>query len=143
MTPSAASSGTQPVASSEYSQRRKGEAASAASNSRFGAAPLRRTCADGDNRRRVVDHHRGAGQFRFARGGRRIDFAVGGHHAEIILAVGQHIAVEGESAVMQVALEQHPAALVVGAEIEVIDQAVAIGIFGLPTDGDLLRGGAG
>ena len=98
---------------------------------------------EGDNRRGVVDHHRGAGEIGFARGGRGIDFLVGSQHAEIILAVGEHIAVEGESAVMQVALEQHPAALVVGAEIEVIDQTVAIGILGLPTDGDLLGGGAG
>jgi hypothetical protein len=40
-----------------------------------------------------------------------------------------------------VAAEQLPLGLVFAAEVDVIDQAVAIGIFGLPGDRDLLRGG--
>ena len=38
--------------------------------------------------------------------------------------------------------EQLPLRLVFAAEVEGIDQAVAVGIFGLPADVDLLRGGA-
>ena len=43
---------------------------------------------------------------------------------------------------MHVALEQLPLGLVFAAEIDAVDQAVAIRIFGLPGHRDLLRGGA-
>ena len=128
------------MASSEYSQRRSGEAASRASNSSSAVAPVRRTGPMVTTGGVLSIMHRRAGQVGIARGGRRIHFAVRGDHAKVVFAVGQHVAVEGEGIVVQVALEQHPAALVVTAEIEVVNQPVAIGIFGLPANGDLLRG---
>ena len=79
---------------------------------------------------------------RFPRGRRRVGLAVGGRHAEIVLAVGQDIGVEGERVIVGIALEQQPLGFVFAAEVEVVDQAVAIGVLGLPGDGDLLGGGA-
>ena len=84
------------------------------------------------DRRRVIDHHRRADQLRFARGGRRIGFAVGRDHAEIIFAVGQHVGIEGDGVVVRAGAQQLPLGFVFAAEIEVVDQAVAIGILGLP-----------
>jgi len=79
---------------------------------------------------------------RLARAGGRIALAVGGHHAEEVLAVGQHVGVESHRILVRVAAEQLPLGLAFAAEVSAINQAVAIGIFGLPGDRDLLRGGA-
>ena len=77
-----------------------------------------------------------------ARRGGRIGFAVAGDHAEEVFAVGEHVGIEGDGVVVRVGAQELPLGFVFAAEVDVVDQAVAIGVFADPGERDLLRGGA-
>ena len=84
----------------------------------------------GDHRRRVVHHHGRTDQGGFTRGGGRVGFAIAGEHAEEVFAVGEYVGIEGHGIFVQVGAQQLPLGLVLAAEIEGVDQAVAVGILG-------------
>ena len=68
----------------------------------------------------------------FARGFGRIRFTVGSRDAEEVFAIGQCVAIHDQRVVVQVGAQRFPLALSVAAELHFIDEAVAIGIVGLP-----------
>ncbi len=63
--------------------------------------------------------------------------AVGSHHAEIIAAIGQNVAIQQQRILGHIRPQQLPFLFVFAAEIERIDQTIAIRIVGLPGDLDL------
>ena len=77
------------------------------------------------------------GELGIARVAQRVGRAVRRDYPEIVQAIRQNVAVEDEGVLEHVGPQELPLALVFAPEIERIDQAIAIGIVGLPGDLDL------
>ena len=73
----------------------------------------------------------------FARGGGRIGEAVRGDYAEEVTPICEDFGVLEEGVLGQLRLQQFPVALVLGAEVERVDETVIVGIVGLPGDEEL------